>query len=1303
MNDAEPVPSLPAAAGAAERVSSPQPDRKLTPPPAQPLQAQPQSPPLDQGVKTKVRSAGDQDHDHDRDRDGVGKGGRDGDGNGVSSPKADSEAETIIQSPEKKKKMVKHEREPSEERRSNLDRMDIDASSADDNDDDDTRPRKRKRMENDPRDSRSPGSRQRRALSPRSAGLEVSKLRKCEDMGSSPARRSSHQSLPARPETGNGNVLRKRSSSEGLVERESKSQRVSDQQHRDDISHHKKLADKNNISHPRQVSNARSLSPNNRSSRERDTPVSTVSGDAVKKKRVPTPLITNHQRHSSEDRRSVSSSVSGSPQPSNRSRKPASSEYTPTSPAKQMQHKKRRDQNGRTRLARACAAQEVDIAKSRLQERPEDVNVPDNAGNTPLQIAALMGCVPIVKSLINAGCEIDSKNIDKDTPLIDAVENGHLEVVKILLDAGASPRVVNAQGDEPYELVPTDHKNYDALRKLIANHKANDIRRRRSDEQTQRAGSTAKDPQSRATSAQSPRDSPPTAGARSPPPASMVSRRRTVRSEVTRNDLLWTKATPENLRDFAAKGDLEGVANILNVGQKADAESLIAAAKGGHDEVLGILLGMGDPDPDPEPLRTGNHRAGYNTPMLAAIGKGNTAVIQLLLEQRGFNPTRRDHRGRTYYEIARERRGDHWQKEFDLLREAYESHASKIRKMRKPESKTPRKPRDGERESKRSERRESSSPPAHSQRRVARSPVSNRHSDNHSREPIREKKREGFPQAKDRIPTGPRGKAHDRDGNHSEHSTNNTDQDSKHAKPRPSFSGKGQGDSVASGQGEEVVKRRRLIPGRPPQDDSRRRGSLISSDSLSGREEMPKPRVQQRASTDTKGIKPTAPSLKRSRSSVTPDRSRSRGAESRHESQTGVHQKRQRVRSVDSMSKASNGEARKPQESSPDRASKVPPRRSDSIPAKPDRVKTQSSGNATGKESGRVVTSTENSAVKQEQKKSNTSINSIPADSTSHHATQRVPKDSEKKDSEKKEQEKKLAVTDSERAKSAKEVKDLKDKEEKEKRIAAEAEQAKLIKEAEEKRAAAEAERAKAAKEAKEAKEAKQAKEAKEAKEAEEKRAAEEAERARVAKEAKEAEEKRIAEEAERARVAKEAKEAREAREEEDRRAAAEAERIRAAKEAEEAREAAERAARIAREKAEEEERKRKEAEQRRIKQAEEERQKRMEQERQRQARLRKEQEEQEKKRRDALPNRLRVAANLVGSNNDKAKDTAFLKKFLPLMTATTRQIDPSCEDEVENDKWIANYIVAPLLATNDLQLSQCMCFLSLFVGYHVC
>jgi hypothetical protein len=840
---------------------------------------------------------------------------------------------------------------------------------------------------------------------------------------------------------------------------------------------------------------------------------------------------------------------------------------------KQMQHKKRRDQNGRTRLARACAAQELEAAKARHAERPDDLNIPDNAGNTPLQIAALEGCAPIVKFLIEAGCEIDTKNIDRDTPLIDAVENGHLEVVKLLLDAGANPRIGNAEGDEPYDLVPSDNDNYDELRKVIANAKAHHgLRRRKSDDQSGHGSSSIREPSSRGASAASPRDSPPMPGPRSPPPTGPVGRRRTVRSEATRNDLLWTKATPENLRDFAAKGDIAGVANILNMLQKADTESLIAAAKGGHDEVLGILLGMGDPDPDPEPLQTGSHKQGYNTPMLAAIGRGNLTVIQLLLNQRGFDPTRRDRRGRTYYELSQERKGDHWEKEYDLLREAHNNYINKTRKSRKPDTRSPKRSRDKEKDAKRQVRRASSSPVAPSQRKSVGSPTSQRHSENLLKEidPIKhKKKREGVVHTREKssLPSaGNHPRPQHRDGNHGEPSVAVSDHDTTQGEPvksRTPLSGRSHSDSIPSGN--ETFRRRRLIAGCRPPDRSNRRASLLSSDSLSGHEEPSKIR-HERPNLEPRLSKQGSVSLKRSRSSVSPDPSRSRGQEYKNGDPLDIQQKRRRIESEEKTSKPPNGKLRKDHDILT-QTSKIEPRRNSSNAPKVDRERSQASEMHSSKETTGVMKPSEPlSSIKQEHHKQESgNIDDIPLEDVG-----------------------------------------------------------------------------------------------------------------RIEAEEKLAEEKRVAAEAERARLEKEAKEA------------------------EEAREAAEKAARLAREKAEEEERKRKEAEQRRIRQAEEERQKRHEQERLRLARLRKEQEEQEQRRRDALPNRLRVAANLVGSNDPRASSHAWLKKFMPLVTATTRQIDVSCDVEVEAERWIPNYLVAPLLGTNDLQLSQCMllflCGLSL--GY---
>jgi len=137
------------------------------------------------------------------------------------------------------------------------------------------------------------------------------------------------------------------------------------------------------------------------------------------------------------------------------------------------------------------------------------------------------------------------------------------------------------------------------------------------------------------------------------------------------------------LTKLAGKGDVQGVANILNILQKAETESLIAAAKAGHEEVLQYLLGMGNPEPDPEPIRT--YKQGYNTPMLAAIGRGHPEVVKLLVEQSGFNPTRRILRGKTYFEISAERKGEQWQKEYEILKAAFDKQAAgKSRKMSSP-------------------------------------------------------------------------------------------------------------------------------------------------------------------------------------------------------------------------------------------------------------------------------------------------------------------------------------------------------------------------------------------------------------------------------------------------------------------------------------------------------------------------------------------------------------------------------------------------------------------------------------------
>ncbi|KAJ5934420.1 hypothetical protein N7466_003967 [Penicillium verhagenii] len=1026
---------------------------------------------------------------------------------GPLSPKADSEAETIIQSgreslsPEKKRKHIRHD--PLRQAVDGIDGM----------------RRKKPRMNGERRHSasRSP-SPSERARSPPS----VVKIEKFEDPLSVPRNVLDEACLN---HTDKPRIYRKRSFSD-TVDEKGERRRGSHA----DLKHGNHL----HLPHP---PNTRSLSPS-RPSHQRS-----ASGSQIhSKKKAPTPLLTGFQRQTSEDRQSTSSSASGSPLPSAHLRRLGSGVGASASPAKQMGPKKLRDKSGRTPLARACADRKHDQVVLRFGERPEDLNVPDNAGNTPLQIASLNGEASIVKFLLDSGCDINTKNIDKDTPLIDAVENGHVDVVKVLLEAGANPRTVNASGDEPYELVSTDLNDdeYEEIKKALADAKASTRPGRRSEE---RVGSDSKAPSSRRASAASQSRSPPPVG------SAAAGRRKTGRSEATRNDLLWTQPTPENLMNFAAKGDEMGVVSILNVLQKADNASLIAAAKGGHHDVLSLMYAMGNADADPNPLRGAGLKPGFNTPMLAAIGRGNTGVINLILSQPGFNPTRRLYEDRTYFELSRSRQGENWEDEYEILKAAYEKYPGG--KGRKAVS-SPRQSRK-EKDEKRSARRDSSSPvarpkkPNDSPTQKTRPPkeMDSLKEIKEIKEKRREKERTGLISARAKL---------NRDAN--EKALASSDPDSIHPDSAKSKTvAPARRDSESSGAiRPDEIRKRRLIAGRRPQERDRR-PSLFSSDSLSGREEAPKSRND--APPDTNA------SLKRIRTEASPERSRSRGGDSDRLSPESRKQKKRRVLADDKSSNVPNGHHRKPEDSGD--AEKPKSRRPQ-------------------EDAGNVDAPVRKSV---ESKK-----------------PEPVPQKPAKDDTTQKNDDIKTEPSEP----PEKPVVDISAEK---KRIELEAVKRRQI-------------------------EAKKA-----------------AEEERIA------EENRLAAEAERERLAKEEAE-------------------RAAK-----------AAQAAREKAEEEERKLKEAEQRRAKQAEDERLKRIEQERARIMKMRRDQEMQEQRRRDALPGRLRISANLVGDNDRYSKNREWLQKFTPLVTVFTRQLEPTCSADVADERWIPNYLVAPLLATNDLQLSQ--------------
>ncbi|KAL1888937.1 hypothetical protein Cpir12675_005971, partial [Ceratocystis pirilliformis] len=440
----------------------------------------------------------------------------------------------------------------------------------------------------------------------------------------------------------------------------------------------------------------RSVSPHSKPTPAHRRSLSTNGVANTKKKKAPAPtstlastpsgpvpglLSTQLHAYDSDD-----SSSSGSPRPGKGSTFMSRGiNERIDSPAGKGPSKKHLDAHGQTLLARACAKGEYEIAKQRLAERPEDLNVADYAGNTPLQIAALHGSEDIVDLLLQAGCNRHCINYDKETPLLDAVDNGHVGVVRLLLEAGVNPRKPNCRGEEPLARVTPDLENGAEIRSLLEKAKATF---RHPSEGLREPDDTTADVTEDASgididhSRSSRAPDSPNATTIFGPSTSSHRRAGTARATKTSNHLLYMNVDDKTLRAACGKGDHETVTHLLQVGAEFNyPEAMTAAARGGHEVVMELLLALGNASPDPLAIKTGSPDTA--TPILAAIGQENIKVMKLLLDQANFNPTR-CYKGMTYAELARERKGVNWKEEEELLKKAYDDYCRKHPEKAKP-------------------------------------------------------------------------------------------------------------------------------------------------------------------------------------------------------------------------------------------------------------------------------------------------------------------------------------------------------------------------------------------------------------------------------------------------------------------------------------------------------------------------------------------------------------------------------------------------------------------------------------------
>ncbi|ORX58209.1 ankyrin [Hesseltinella vesiculosa] len=111
------------------------------------------------------------------------------------------------------------------------------------------------------------------------------------------------------------------------------------------------------------------------------------------------------------------------------------------------------------KILAACEDDQDEWLNDLLSQGAFDVCYTDDNGNSALHYIAKNGSLACLEMLIRVpGIPIQGKNHLGNTPLHYAVQYAEdhdtaLEMVNILLDAGANPRIVNRRGESPQTLV----------------------------------------------------------------------------------------------------------------------------------------------------------------------------------------------------------------------------------------------------------------------------------------------------------------------------------------------------------------------------------------------------------------------------------------------------------------------------------------------------------------------------------------------------------------------------------------------------------------------------------------------------------------------------------------------------------------------------------------------------------------------------------------------------------------------------------------------------------------------------------
>lgn len=116
----------------------------------------------------------------------------------------------------------------------------------------------------------------------------------------------------------------------------------------------------------------------------------------------------------------------------------------------------------------------VSYLKGGLFSDPVNPNYYSKLGKTALMVAASNGYTEIAQNLIRAGAALDaaSNHRDRWTPVFYAAVFGHASTLKVLLEAGASPHIVDSDKATPLIMAATSRKAGVDITDLLINHGA---------------------------------------------------------------------------------------------------------------------------------------------------------------------------------------------------------------------------------------------------------------------------------------------------------------------------------------------------------------------------------------------------------------------------------------------------------------------------------------------------------------------------------------------------------------------------------------------------------------------------------------------------------------------------------------------------------------------------------------------------------------------------------------------------------------------------------------------------------------